>query len=143
MTPFSDVYELFLSQVKSYEILEMDEATMEANMELWLTSSMGQFHNCRKDLRDYDLEAKTFAVDLNMEEKAILAKYMLYAYILTYIIKEENLEQSLNSKDYRMYSPANQLKALGNLRDQIYNEAESLKKRYANSLHNIKELFKK
>ena len=141
-TPFNDIYQLFLSQVKVFELVMMDDNSLEQNMQLWLMSSIGHFGNCRKDLRQHDLIMGEFAEELDSEEKFILAKYMSYAYLLTYVITESNLKQSLNSKDYRMYSPANQLKALQGLRDSLYSEANSLKTQYSYNIHSIKDFFK-
>lgn len=162
-TPFSDIYQLFLSQIKVFDIAEVfskakkayesgipEEIALadasikdiESNMQYWLMSSIGHFGNCTKDLRKPDLILAQFNDELSFEEQNILAKYMAFSYILTHVITETNLKQSLNSKDYRMYSPANQLKALQGLRDSLYSEANSLKTQYSYNIHSVKEFFK-
>lgn len=162
-TPFSEIYELFLSQIKIHDIAdvflnlanayesgdqediakaERKMQSIEDNMEYWLLSSIGHFGNCRKDIRNPDVSLGSFNDVLDIEEKNILAKYMVYAYILTHVVTETNLKQSLNSKDYRMYSPAGQLKALENLRDSIYREANSLKSQYSYNTHSLKGFLK-
>lgn len=162
-TPFIKIYHLFLSQIKIHDIADVflnvslaqesgdQEAIAKAeralqsimdNMEYWLMSSIGHFGNCRKDIRSPDLEMECFSDTLDIEEKNILAKYMVYAYLLTHVVTETNLKQSLNSKDYRMYSPQGQLKALQGLRDSLYAEANSLKSQYSYNIHSLKEFFK-
>lgn len=162
-TPFSEIYELFLSQIKIHDIanvflrlsnaqesgdqeeIRIAEQAVQSlldNMEYWLMSSIGHFGSCRKDIRSPDLDMESFSDTLDIEEKNILAKYMVYAYLLTHVVTETNLKQSLNSKDYRMYSPAGQLKALRELRDSVYDEANSLKSQYSYNIHSLKEFFK-
>lgn len=141
-TPFNEIYVLFLSQIKDYDLAQMNDTTMEQNMQMWLTSSIGHFSSCQKDLRKHDLLTGHFDEVLTTEEKVILAKYMAYSYMLTHVITETNMKQTLNSKDYRMYSPANQLKALTSLRDHLNAEATTLESKYSYNHHDVKRFFK-
>lgn len=141
-TPFSNIYKHFLSQITDYELIKMEEAAMEENMQLWLMSAIGYFSSCRKDLRQYDLQLSQFTEELDSTEQEILAKFMVSAYVSTFLITEQNLKQAINSRDYRTYSPANQLKALTELKKHIHSEANTLMSRYSYSIHAIKELFK-
>lgn len=142
-TPFNDVYPIFLSQITDYELTTIEEALLEENLQLWLMSAIGFFSNCRQNLYDFDLTLKQFNFDLGANEAQILAKLMLASYMNTHIIKEDLMRQSLNSKDYRMYSPANQIEALIKIKTQIDSEANTLMSRYSYRLSNVKELFKK
>jgi hypothetical protein len=145
-TPFSNIYNLFLSQIKDYELLdlaEFDKPALEANLQLWLMSSIPYFQNCKKNLESHDRVLASFDDELNQAEQFILAKYMIHIYTGTFLLREENLAQALNSKDYRMYSPANQLKALQSLSERILQDANTLKSQYSWNVHYIRELFKK
>lgn len=142
-TPFNDVYPIFLSQITDYELTAIEDALLEENLQLWLMSAIGFFSNCRQNLYDFDLPLKQFNFDLGANEAQILAKLMLASYMNTHIIKEDLMRQSLNSKDYRMYSPANQIEALIKIKTQIDSEANTLMSRYSYRLSNVKELFKK
>ena len=141
-TPFNEIYPLFLSQVTDYDLVNMTVDSLEDNLQLWLLSSIGFFSNCKHDLSDFDLTLKQFNAELNHIEKQILAKFMVVAYLDTHLIKEDLMKQSLNSKDYRMYSPANQIKALIELKSKINNEANTLMSRYSYNIHRLKDLFK-
>lgn len=142
-TPFSDIYNLFLSQIKDYELAEMEETVLDENLQLWLMGAIPFFHSCKKNLSLFDKALGEFNEDLTGTEQFILAKYMIYSYIKTYLLREENLAQALNSKDYRVYSPANQLKALQSLCEFIKQEGSTLQSQYSWSPHSLKELFKK
>ncbi|MFS0643680.1 hypothetical protein [Siminovitchia sp. 179-K 8D1 HS] len=141
-TPFSDIYTIFLSQLTDYNLNNMDDAALESNMQGWLTSAVGYFTNCKKNITDYDLDVAEFNVDLSQIEKQILAKYMLYVYVDTYLITESNLKQTLNSRDYRAYSPAGQIKALIELKKQINNDATVLVSRYSYNIHDLEGKWK-
>lgn len=142
-TPFSNIYDLFLSQIKDYELAQMDDTVLEANLQLWLMGAIPYFQFCKKDLESHDKTTKQFNEALTSTEQFILAKYMVYSYVSTFLLREENLSQALNSKDYRMYSPANQLKALQALCEHIKNEGSTLQSQYSWNVRSLKELFKK
>lgn len=142
-TPFSDIYNLFLSQIKDYELALMEETVLEENLQLWLMGAIPFFHSCKKDLDKIDMVLGIFEEKLNNNEQFILAKYMTYSYVTTFLLREENLSQALNSKDYRMYSPANQLKALQNLCEHIRREGTTLQSQYSWNVNSLKEMFKR
>lgn len=141
-TPFQDVYTMFLSQITDYELAVMEETSLDENLQLWMMSAIGFFPNCRHDLNDFDDAAKLFNNDLTINEKQILSKYMVYVYLDTHLIKEDLMKQSLNSKDYRMYSPANQIKAVRELKESIGSEANLLKSLYSYNVKTLKDYFK-
>src|SRR5690606_9117506 len=136
------IYPQFLSQVTDYELATMDEIALEENLQLWLLGAIGFFSNCKHDLSDFDLVTQQFNSDLNHMEKQILAKFMVIVYLDTHLVKEDLMKQSLNSKDYRMYSPANQIRALVDLKSQINSEANTLMSRYSYNIHKLKDFFK-
>jgi hypothetical protein len=141
-TPFSDVNLLFLSQVNDRELEKIEEISLDENLQLWMMSAIGFFSNCRQDLSDFDLETSQFNIDLTPHEKQILAKFMVVVYMDTQLIKDDLLKSALNSKDYRTYSPANQIKALIEIKSKINSEANTLMSRYSYSIKNLKDLFK-
>ena len=139
MTPFGDIYVRFLSQITSYDLLALDNDTLEDNLKPWLLSSIGFFVNCRKNLFDLDETLGFFNEELDSMEIDILAKLMVYTYISTHAITEENTKQKLNSRDYRMYSPANQLKVLLDTQARVSSDVDLLMSRYSYNIHRLKE----
>lgn len=141
-TPFEEVYNLFLSQVKMYELAMMNETLLEENMHLWLTGALSYFsHMTTKDLYNREFGLSAFSEELSPQEKVILAKHMTHVYLSTFLITEQNISQALNSRDYRMYSPANQLKALQELASKISRDANTLMSRYSYNLVDVKKFF--
>lgn len=141
-TPFQDVYDLFLSQITDYELAVMEETSLDENMLSWMKSAIGFFSNCRHNLYDFDTTTQQFNDDLTINEMQILSKFMVFSYLDTHLIKEDLMKQSLNSKDYRMYSPANQIKAIQGLKESVSAEANLLKSLYSYNLNTLKDFFK-
>lgn len=141
-TPFNNIYNLFLSQTKVYELNQMSDIVLKENLQLWLLAAIPHFQICKKDIENYDTELAKFNEVLTNSEQFILAKYMVLSYISTFLIREENLSQALNSKDYRMYSPANQLKALQSLCEHIKREGSTLQSQYSWNIRSLKGMFK-
>ena len=116
MTPFADIYDKFLTQIRSTSFAQLIQADFEEEAYNYLSKSAYlDFKRCKQDLNDVDLVKKQFNVTLTQEEQWILA----YGMVLTWtskIVRDENkLKEKLGTKDYTMYSPANMLKELKDL----------------------------
>ena len=122
MTYFEDVYEFFLSKIKSYDLAELteDEIKEELNSLIKLA-----FPKCTvfKNKIKIDLDNESFVVkgkdSLSLEEMEILSLAMLLQYISPLIARDENLKQTLSSKDFSSTSQANHLEKLLILKKSI------------------------
>lgn len=141
-TPFDSIYPQFLSQVTSYELEEMEDESLDENMETWLLGAIGFFSNCKHDLSDLDISLKQFNADLSSVEQQILSMFMLIAYLDTQIVDEKLIKDTLNSKDYRTYSTANKLKSLLEIQDRVNSRVNTLMSRYSYNIHKLKDFFK-
>lgn len=142
-TPFETIYSRFLANITDYKLARLDEISLEENLELWLKQAISFYPNPRKDLSNRDTKMKCFNEELNETEIEALAKFMIMSYMNTHLMREDYLSQALNSKDYKIYSPANQLKALRELKESIKQEANTLVSRNSYSVDFIKEFMKK
>ncbi|MFJ7982437.1 hypothetical protein ACIQ1D_19425 [Lysinibacillus xylanilyticus] len=141
-TSFEIVYDRFLANITDYKLAKLDDVTLEGNLELWLKQAISFYPNPRKDLNNLDMKLKCFNEELNHTEIEVLSKFMIMSYMNTHIMREDLLNQSLNSKDYKIYSPANQLKALRELKESIKDEANTLISRNSYNVSSIKEMLK-
>lgn len=145
MTPFADIYKIFLSNVTDYQIKNMiknhKELELRKNLQKWMVSGLGYFITCRKDLLDYDLENERFNVELDSIEKNIVAKWMVYEYLNTKTIDDGLMKQQLNPRDYRVYSAANQISAIESVKNRVKEDGNSLMSKYFYKPSSIKELF--
>lgn len=142
-TPFSDVYSIFLSNITDYNLGNMNEIDLETNLEQWLLASIPYLPNSYGDVNNYDLVNNQFNVDLDNSIKQILGKIMILNYLNTQIFREEYLKQHLNPKDYKTYSPNEQLKTLQNIRKDLRIEIDSLISKYSYNTKNLKAWFGK
>lgn len=129
MTPYSEIYEIFLGKIEDYEIKKKLELEFEFAQEMlfdFLRSAIPKFTYSTKDLSNRDNTLLQFNIQLTDMEKEILSTLMIVEYLSPKILRDEYLENHLGSKDYRTFSPANQLKEVKELRESIKSEANSL-----------------
>lgn len=125
-TPFLSVYEIFtlLNQDKrSLETLapELQEELLQS----LLLKSVVDFYESKTDL-SFDLNKKEFKEDLELDEQYILAEFMRLYWTQRLLFDEKNLRIQLGDRDYKKFSPTNQLKVLSALETKVKND---LKKR--------------
>ncbi|WP_257645262.1 hypothetical protein [Bacillus velezensis] len=132
-TPFEEIYGFFLPKLTDYSFLNISDQDLADTLEPLLRSSSIKFRRCKKDLTDRDQELKQFNEDLSDEEKEILACFMVVEYLTPKIVTADLLHQTLSSKDFKLYSQANHIKEIRELRNLIKKEAEGLMVQYTYS----------
>lgn len=130
-TPYSKVYDKFLSKITDLDLINLDQEVAESTMKGYLETACDNFTQCKKDLSDRDDNEGKFNVDLTGFEINILATSMLYEWIQPYINNILSVKQYLSSQDFKTYSQANHLKELQNLRDSYEERMDLLMTRYS------------
>lgn len=133
MTPYSSIFDLFLSKIEDYEIKNDILTDPDFANEIllgFLKSAIPKFTYSTKDLSDRDDTLLQFNIDLSSMEQEILSTLMVVEYLSPKILRTDLLENNLGSKDFRQYSPANQIKEVRELRESIKTEANSLMVEY-------------
>ncbi|MBE2918563.1 hypothetical protein HPK02_06545 [Anoxybacillus flavithermus] len=102
---------------------------------------MVKFKKCKKDLSNRDQALKQFNEDLTDEEKEILATLMCVEYLTPKLITSELLKQKLSTKDYQLYSQANQIKEIREVRDKMKSEANQMMISYSYSENSLDDLL--
>jgi len=125
-TPYSDVYSYFLPKLSDYSFFSLSKEELDANLETWLMTAIVKFKKCKKDLSKRDSLNKEFVEDLSDEEKNILAQLMIVDYLTPKLITAELLQQTLSTKDFKLYSQANHIKEIKSLRDSMKHEANQM-----------------
>lgn len=129
-TPYEAVYERFLPKLTDYSFANLTQEEMEASIQEYLKSAIVKFTFCRKDLYDRDDLLKQFNEDLTGQEIEIIANLMIIDYLMPKLISADLLQQTLNSKDFKLYSQANHIKEIRNLRDMLKNETDRMMMNY-------------
>lgn len=115
-TPVSNVIEQFLFSIKCYDFLDYLPDELDKMMSSYLKYAIGNFKNyCKSDLTLIpidDTDQFEFAGDLTEKEIDILVSGMIVQWLKPYLYKTSNLRNSMNTKDYTQFSPANLLKEI-------------------------------
>jgi hypothetical protein len=124
-TSYEEIYARFTPKITDFHFANIPDAEVEDYFETFLKSSIIKFRYCNK-LNDRDEALKQFNKDLTDEEQEILSVLMSVEYLTPKLLTDELLKQTLNSKDYSLYSQANHIKEIRELRDKYRQEANDL-----------------
>lgn len=124
-TSYKEIYSRFTPKITDYSFVNLSDDEIEDNLETFLKSSIVKFRYCNK-LSDRDESIKQFNEDLKEEEQEILAILMCVEFLTPKLLTDDLLKQTLSSKDYSLYSQANHIKEIRQLRDDYQKEANSL-----------------
>lgn len=142
-TPFTDIYDVFFSNIHSYKLALLDDINLEEELSQWLQNGIAHFTMARTNIYNFNIQLQQFNCDLEFLEKQILGKCMTLEYMNTHLMDEKNLSSALNSRDYRTYSPAKQLEALTKVKNHLIYDSDTLMSRYSYSGINLTEFFGK
>lgn len=106
----------FLGKVSEYSFLTISEENRTAIVDGYMKKAFATFKkNCKYDFNTTGNDVtRTFNIDVpasDLEEIAeIVSEGMVVQWLKPYVYKQELLENTLNTKDYSTYSPAELLK---------------------------------
>jgi hypothetical protein len=124
-TPYSDIYDRFMSAITDYDLLGMADVDVENTLLKYLKSSISDFKFCTQDLTNRDDVTGTFNIDLSESEQEILAKFMIIKWLNPIVNNLDNLKQKFGTRDFQLFSSSAHLKELKDLRDLLQKEANS------------------
>lgn len=132
-TPFEDVYDFFLAKVTDYSFVDFTQIELEEEFEKYLRSATTKFMSAGEVRLSRDFTKKEFKNDLSDLEKEIISLLMVVEYLNPKIIATENMKQFLASREYKIYSQANHLSKMVDLKNQIKSESQHLMSMYSYS----------
>ena len=121
-TKYSDIYNRAMFRFTDYGFLDVYEDRRDEIMRNFLKAAQVEFANSCTEINDYNDENEEFNSDLSDEVQEILALGVAYQWLSQKTLNSELLRNSMIRKDYNTYSPANLLKEMRTLRDDIYKE---------------------
>jgi hypothetical protein len=130
-TPFEDIYVFFLSKVTDFSFANFTDLELEDELEMYLRSASAKFFSAGETRLIKDFALREFRNDLTDLEKEILASLMIVEYLNPKIIATENMKQFLASREYKIYSQANHLSKMIELRNQVKQEVNHLMTLYS------------
>lgn len=129
-TPFTVLYDSVLSKIRDYDFFNMKQDEIYEVLSDYLRPAIAAFRSCKQDISKRTEEG--FECTLTDTEVEILANYMAIAYLdSNYIRVPLALKQTLSSKDFNAFSPANHLEKMVEMREKYRKDNETLLVRYS------------
>lgn len=105
-TEFSEIYHIFLNSIQDYHLKNLFQENVECAedmLQTFLMKAIVNFYNCDK-IKNVDTISGEFNCELTIEEKHILANFMLLAWLDYNINDITQMEINLNDSDFKHYS---------------------------------------
>ena len=124
-TSYDLVFPKFMHEINDFDLTSLTEEQMFVENKLTLSKAVTLFKKCKQNLvRDDTTE--TFTNTLTEEEMWILADYMLKVWLDEKINNGELLKLRLTDKDFKTFSPADQLGTMNKIKT-VYDKELKLK----------------
>lgn len=120
MVSYDIFTEAFLGKVSEYDFLKLDEYDRTVLVDGFMKRALANFRkNCAYDLfttgddliRSFDIDIPNADLD---EIADIVSEGMVVQWLKPYVYKQELLQNTLNTRDFTTYSPAELLLRVGN-----------------------------
>ena len=125
-TPYEKIYDRFSQKITDFNLVEVDDYSLEKMLHGWLNSSIVNVRKRERDLSLRDDDLQEFQEDLSDLEIELLALGMKLAWIDQYLNSTENVLQFIGGKEEKYYSQANHISELRELRKDTLREMHSL-----------------
>lgn len=112
MTPYEEIFKIFLRKVRDPIFLEMDHYIVEEDMISLLNEAVMEFRYPKIDLYDKDDQTMKFNKKLNIDEIYILANIMVWKWSESLLRDIDNLTYDMTPEEMRTTSKANHMNSL-------------------------------
>lgn len=118
-TKFEEIYNRAIFKFTDYTFLTSQADCKTTALQKYLQSAVVDFEHVSKVNLAYDTELKEFYEKLGNEECEILALGVAYYWLSAQLLNRELLKNRIHNSDYNSYSPANLLKEIRSLKDDV------------------------
>lgn len=141
-TSFEEIYRLFLNSISNdYRLKKMfedDPEIAEDILETWLMKSISAFTDCRFNLSALaDFSNKYFTENLWVDEKVILAEFMIYYWLEYNINNIVQMSLTIQDRDFRTHAEERNLSGKSEYADKIREKVYHLVSEYTKKLYPI------
>lgn len=130
-TKFSELYSLFLSQIKDYEYGHLTKEEFEITGENILINSLLTVQELSNNMFDIDIETKSFNRKLELSEKLLIAKAMKLTWVRDQKYRQELMRKSIGDRDYKAVQGTDYLRWLTSVEKELYQEIRHELLRYS------------
>lgn len=117
-TSYETIYNRFVQKVTDFNIVELDDYSLDNMLDGWLKSAIVRTRKCEHDLSQRDEELQEFTEDLSDLEIELLALGMVDAWVTPMLNSTELTLQFLGGKEEKFYSQAQQMAELRNIKKE-------------------------
>ena len=122
-TSYDKIYQRAIFRFRDYDFMKMNDGDVGDVLGHFMRSAIADFAPvCHEDLWTRDEEKAEFASDLTELVQEILAAGIAYYWLSSKVMDQEVLRNSLSTKDYTYFSPANLLRESQEFRNQVRKE---------------------
>mgnify|MGYP006988826798 CR=1 FL=1 len=125
-TTFMDIYDRAIFRFMDYDFMRLDAQDREDVLDRYLLSTIGDISVIIPELMEFNRDTKTFTADLDNETIELLALGVDYYWFSAKVQNSELLRNSMSTKDFTYFSPANLMRELRNVRNDLKNEYKSM-----------------
>ena len=125
-TPYEVIYKRFLQKITDFNLVELDDFTLDEMLNGWLKSAIVRTRACDSDLSKRDDDIQEFEDDLSDVEVELLALGMTRSWLVQYLNSTELSLMMIGGKEEKYYSQAAHIKELRDLRSDITLEMQKL-----------------
>lgn len=130
-TPYSKVFDSFLSKIEDTRYLEMTNEEVVNDLLKLLNSAIVRFEYPKVDILDKDDTSETFNLEISHIEVEIIANLMTLEWIKRQTKSISLIKQAMTDRDFKLTSQANHLKVLMELKLDIEKDVNELKNKYS------------
>lgn len=117
-TSYEIVYNRFVQKITDFNILDLDDYSLDNMLDGWLKSAIVRTRKCEHDLSQRDDEVQEFAEDLSDLEIELLALGMVDAWVTPMLNSTELTLQFLGGKEEKFYSQSQHLAELRTIKKE-------------------------
>lgn len=115
-TPYEKIYERFSQKITDFNLVEIDDYSLNGMLQGWLNTAIVRVRKCDHDLSLRDDEIQEFQEDLSDLEIELLSLGMVDAWITPMLNSTELALQFIGGKEEKYFSQSQQLAELRNLK---------------------------
>ncbi len=131
VTPFSNIYNSFLSKVTDDMYMELSTKETSSLLLELLSTAIHKFEFPRVDLiSNFNTELGKFDIELSREEINILTTYMIVEWLGQQLASVENVRMKYSGSDFKFTSQANHMQKLLTMKQDYEREGFHLQRLY-------------
>ena len=129
-TPYEKIYDSFSQKITDFNLVEVDDYSLEKMLLSWLNTAIVKTRRCQHDLSQRDEELQVFKEDLSHLEIELLAMGMVDAWVSQYLNSTENVLQFVGGKEEKFYAQSSHIAELRAIKDENLREMNRLHNYY-------------